>query len=480
MFPAEIGEPVGEDVETTSHPVAPTGPVWDDDPAAPTAFDAPLHVDPALRDPAMYESITDAGAPDHLVADDAAHHYDVGSHDAAPLVGSPFTNEPSLHDDVTALREEARRPTPPHGPVIYRPPTPAAPAFNAVNSGSESGWRIVAVGAGVAALILIAVAVWVFQRQTRTSSANGAGAEVSQPAERVDERQPVVPGDAGSAPAPGAQAAAPAGASSSPGTPPSAATGASPQGPPSASAAGSPPAAASGPEPAPVVDEPSAPRRSARARENAATPPPVDVTRPSPRQSRESASRRAAAGERSTNSARTRAERPAAGAAAAPAARASGSDTAATASGRVLVRSTPAGATVLVDGTPRGQTPAAIRDLPFGSHVIVVTSLGYSPWQQTITLTPDRPSQSFEVSLDGSGGTSSGVPVTNGLQIDSRPSGARVFVDGTAVGVTPVVLPTVSVGTHAIRIEMAGYQPWSTSVAVSSGQRTRVSASLEQ
>jgi hypothetical protein len=68
----------------------------------------------------------------------------------------------------------------------------------------------------------------------------------------------------------------------------------------------------------------------------------------------------------------------------------------------------------------------------------------------------------------------------SGLQIDSRPSGAQVFVDGTAVGVTPVVLPTVSTGTHAIRIEMTGYRPWSTSVAVNGGQRTRVSASLEQ
>jgi hypothetical protein len=135
---------------------------------------------------------------------------------------------------------------------------------------------------------------------------------------------------------------------------------------------------------------------------------------------------------------------------------------------------------VLVDGTPRGQTPAAIRDLPFGSHVIVVTSVGYAQWQQTVTLTAERPSQSFEVSLDGSGGVSSGSPAASGLQIDSRPSGAQVFVDGTAVGVTPVVLPAVAAGTHAIRIEMSGYRSWSTSVTVNGAERTRVSASLEQ
>jgi len=66
------------------------------------------------------------------------------------------------------------------------------------------------------------------------------------------------------------------------------------------------------------------------------------------------------------------------------------------------------------------------------------------------------------------------------LQIDSRPTGAQVFVDGAPVGVTPVLLPTIATGAHTVRIELAGYRSWSTSVSVTSGQRTRVAASLEQ
>jgi hypothetical protein len=143
------------------------------------------------------------------------------------------------------------------------------------------------------------------------------------------------------------------------------------------------------------------------------------------------------------------------------------------------VRSTPAGATVTVDGVPRGQTPAAIRELAFGSHVILVTAVGYPQWQQTITLTEDRPSQSFEVALEGAGATTT-VPGSAGLQVDSRPAGAQVLVDGTRVGVTPLQLPTVAAGTHTIRIELPGFRPWATSVTVVSGQRTRVAASLEQ
>jgi hypothetical protein len=134
---------------------------------------------------------------------------------------------------------------------------------------------------------------------------------------------------------------------------------------------------------------------------------------------------------------------------------------------------------VLVDGVARGQTPAAIRELPFGSHVVTVTAVGYPQWQQTITLTEDRPSQSFEVPLEGAGATTT-VPGAAGLQVDSRPSRAQVFVDGAPVGLTPLQLPTVAAGTHTIRIELAGFRPWATSVTVASGQRTRVAASLEQ
>jgi hypothetical protein len=82
--------------------------------------------------------------------------------------------------------------------------------------------------------------------------------------------------------------------------------------------------------------------------------------------------------------------------------------------------------------------------------------------------TPDRP-------------VPAGPPTGNGsLLVESRPTGALVRVDGTVVGRTPLVFGAVSAGTHSVALEMAGYQPWTTSVAVDGGARTRVAASLEQ
>jgi hypothetical protein len=66
------------------------------------------------------------------------------------------------------------------------------------------------------------------------------------------------------------------------------------------------------------------------------------------------------------------------------------------------------------------------------------------------------------------------------LQILSRPSGAQVLLDGRVVGRTPLVVPGVGSGSHDVRIELAGFRRWVTSVNVTPGMRTRVAASLEQ
>jgi hypothetical protein len=42
------------------------------------------------------------------------------------------------------------------------------------------------------------------------------------------------------------------------------------------------------------------------------------------------------------------------------------------------------------------------------------------------------------------------------------------------------VIPDVRSGAHEVRMELAGFRRWETSVEVTGGMRTRVAASLEQ
>ena len=65
------------------------------------------------------------------------------------------------------------------------------------------------------------------------------------------------------------------------------------------------------------------------------------------------------------------------------------------------------------------------------------------------------------------------------IEVLSHPQGAQVLLDGNVVGRTPMAIADVREGTHEVRLEIAGFHPWVTSVRVSDGSRARVGASLE-
>lgn len=170
------------------------------------------------------------------------------------------------------------------------------------------------------------------------------------------------------------------------------------------------------------------------------------------------------------------------GASPAPAAEPARTEPPAPVLGRLLVRSTPAGAIVRIDGRSRGRTPLTVRDLPLGPHTVIVSRPGYEPERRTLDLSRDQAARSLEVSLREAGPVRQPEPTvfTGSMRVESRPSGARVVVDGKEEGRTPVTLSTVRAGSHVVRIEMDGYRTWTASVRVVAGERRRVTASLEQ
>jgi hypothetical protein len=68
---------------------------------------------------------------------------------------------------------------------------------------------------------------------------------------------------------------------------------------------------------------------------------------------------------------------------------------------------------------------------------------------------------------------------TGSIFVDSRPRGATVLIDGKSVGQTPLSVPAIPVGSHVVRIEMAGKKPWSSPTRVTAGETARVTGSLE-
>jgi hypothetical protein len=148
--------------------------------------------------------------------------------------------------------------------------------------------------------------------------------------------------------------------------------------------------------------------------------------------------------------------------------------------GRIVVRSTPPGAIVRIDGRLQGETPITVRDLPLGAHTLQVARPGYVPRNERVTLTRAAPSQTVAVELEAGVDTANPSASRGSVFVDSRPRGARVTIDGRVAGVTPVQIPEVSAGKHTVSIELTGYRTISTDVVVAPKTPAKLAVTLEQ
>jgi hypothetical protein len=160
--------------------------------------------------------------------------------------------------------------------------------------------------------------------------------------------------------------------------------------------------------------------------------------------------------------------------------------------GTLVVRSTPSGAGVTVNGRWRGRTPLTLDELPLRNYDVRVVQSGFEPATESVALTSGAPERTLALRLQRSRGVAAkpstpappdndGPSVyTGSIYVDSRPRGARVSVDGRAVGITPLRVPDVRIGTHVVRLELPDHRIWSSTATVTAGQERRVTGSLER
>ena len=163
----------------------------------------------------------------------------------------------------------------------------------------------------------------------------------------------------------------------------------------------------------------------------------------------------------------------------------------AVADGRLLVRSMPPGAEVIVNGQSRGTTPLALTELPYGPYEVEVAIAGYPSRRERFVLDAGDPIGSLNADLaappaaaPAAGGAAAGSPAAERVEIGSiraetRPPGAAVWLDQRLVGETPVSISDVPAGARRIEFRLDGYRTWTTTVEVAPATQARVAASLD-
>jgi hypothetical protein len=136
--------------------------------------------------------------------------------------------------------------------------------------------------------------------------------------------------------------------------------------------------------------------------------------------------------------------------------------------GTATISSRPEGATVFVNGAPRGITPLKLA-LPVGEHTL---ELQNGPAKRSVPLVIAAGTISSQyIDLAPAAGA------TGRLEVTSDPPGADVAIDGSARGSTPLVMATIAAGPHRVVIS-DGQSTVTRNVTVAAGATATVVASL--
>lgn len=124
------------------------------------------------------------------------------------------------------------------------------------------------------------------------------------------------------------------------------------------------------------------------------------------------------------------------------------------------VASDPAGASVSVNGVPRGVTPCTLPRLREGEHLVEVRQAGYYEFKQQVTLHAGD-EQKVQAVLR---------KLPAGLTIVASQPDAMVFINNVSQGRAPLTFKDVTEGVYRVRVEAAGFKPLEKVVRLASGQ----------
>lgn len=139
--------------------------------------------------------------------------------------------------------------------------------------------------------------------------------------------------------------------------------------------------------------------------------------------------------------------------------------------GSIAVVTDPPGATLLVDGQPRGITPMNVESLSPGAHILDVSLEGYVNEQRVVTI---EPSGHAELSV----ALSRGEPRPGRIVAHASREDAFVVIDGASRGRAPISLEHVRPGRHVVRIVAEGAEPYETECVITYGETCTVEATL--
>ncbi|MBW2080103.1 MAG: PEGA domain-containing protein, partial [Deltaproteobacteria bacterium] len=138
--------------------------------------------------------------------------------------------------------------------------------------------------------------------------------------------------------------------------------------------------------------------------------------------------------------------------------------------GSLVVRSSPVGATVFLDGKEKGVTPLNLENVEKGLHIVKVAKNCFSLKEKKVDITASKKID-IDIKLESLCGS---------LVVKSTPDGAIVFVDGKEKGVTPLNLDNLRKGNLSVKLIKEGFETESKIITVKPSEKSNFSVKLRQ
>jgi hypothetical protein len=138
--------------------------------------------------------------------------------------------------------------------------------------------------------------------------------------------------------------------------------------------------------------------------------------------------------------------------------------------GILSLDSTPSGATIFIDNVAKGTTPVTVQNFRVGTYTITLKKAGYQDITEMVNVVAGQ-TTTFSPVLKP-------LAASGTISVNSVPTGASVYFDGTSKGQTPTTITGVSTGSHTLQLTKIGYTEYSAPVTVYAGQTLPLTITL--
>jgi hypothetical protein len=136
--------------------------------------------------------------------------------------------------------------------------------------------------------------------------------------------------------------------------------------------------------------------------------------------------------------------------------------------GSMNLNAIPDGTSVVVNNVYKGMTPLNVSDLDPGTYNVTFSHFGYTKVSVPVTVQAGSVSE-VNATL---------VLLTGSLFVNTTPAGAQLILDGSAAGVSPVMVSNITQGNHLLNVTKEGFVTQNIQVLITADQTTTVNVEM--